>query len=534
MIPDCRNGREAAADHPAADRSRPEEADRGRDPRRSAGPRRHGRDARRRQAAADTVIGERPEQQLGALGGGLGGGAGGSAQTSALALGGAPQKGAAGARRACPAESCRAARAGGAGRAATPGRRCRRWRALGAAGPAPRRPERRAPSGSARRCSSSTPITRRLARDCPWDREQDERSIVPHTVEEAYELADAAHSGRRRQAARRARRRALPGLLPRRCCSRSAARATSPTVARGTAEKLVRRHPHVFGEEPPSWRTFRPRRGPPSEVRENWDAIKRTEPGAAEPFGSIPENLPALLYARKLQRRAARRRDRGEPAGTRCRRRPRRSARRSARSAAKAPDRGTARGFYERDRRAAASPAWSSRAPSGVDPGDRAPPARRAVPRPCRGAPRDERDPRRPRAPDPRLARQPDGRGRRLAAVGQPRPRGRSVGRLDRRVRGGRAARRRRGLGRQGRRAGGRATSTARSRKAIIGVDADDQDGARPPADRARRHAQQGAPRRQRDPGRLARGREGAPRTRRACRSTATSAASRRTCCRCR
>ena len=38
-------------------------------------------------------------------------------------------------------------------------------------------------------------ITRRLRRDCPWDREQDERSIVPHTVEEAYELADAAFSG---------------------------------------------------------------------------------------------------------------------------------------------------------------------------------------------------------------------------------------------------------------------------------------------------------------------------------------------------
>ena len=38
-------------------------------------------------------------------------------------------------------------------------------------------------------------ITRRLRRECPWDREQDERSIVPHTVEEAYELADAAAAG---------------------------------------------------------------------------------------------------------------------------------------------------------------------------------------------------------------------------------------------------------------------------------------------------------------------------------------------------
>ena len=37
-------------------------------------------------------------------------------------------------------------------------------------------------------------ITHRLRRECPWDREQDERSIVPHTVEEAYELADAAHA----------------------------------------------------------------------------------------------------------------------------------------------------------------------------------------------------------------------------------------------------------------------------------------------------------------------------------------------------
>jgi NTP pyrophosphatase (non-canonical NTP hydrolase) len=38
-------------------------------------------------------------------------------------------------------------------------------------------------------------ITRRLRTECPWDREQDERTIVPHTVEEAYELADAAHAG---------------------------------------------------------------------------------------------------------------------------------------------------------------------------------------------------------------------------------------------------------------------------------------------------------------------------------------------------
>jgi uncharacterized protein YabN with tetrapyrrole methylase and pyrophosphatase domain len=66
-------------------------------------------------------------------------------------------------------------------------------------------------------------------------------------------------------------------------------------------DKLIRRHPHVFGEtEPP---------GPADTARDvlrNWDEIKRDEPGR-EPglFGEVPENLPAPLYARKLQRRAA-------------------------------------------------------------------------------------------------------------------------------------------------------------------------------------------------------------------------------------
>ena len=58
-------------------------------------------------------------------------------------------------------------------------------------------------------------LTRRLRRDCPWDREQTARTIVPHTVEEAYEVADAAVVGIVREAPRRARRPALPGLLPR-------------------------------------------------------------------------------------------------------------------------------------------------------------------------------------------------------------------------------------------------------------------------------------------------------------------------------
>ena len=139
-------------------------------------------------------------------------------------------------------------------------------------------------------------ITRRLRRECPWDREQDERSIVPHTVEEAYELADAAN---RRDDAKMLDELGdvlfqvhfLALLLEERGAGDLA------QVAQHVTEKLIRRHPHVFGETEVSGA---------AEVLENWDAIKRTEPGR-EPgiFGEVPENLPGLLHARKLQRRVA-------------------------------------------------------------------------------------------------------------------------------------------------------------------------------------------------------------------------------------
>jgi uncharacterized protein YabN with tetrapyrrole methylase and pyrophosphatase domain len=70
------------------------------------------------------------------------------------------------------------------------------------------------------------------------------------------------------------------------------------TVAEGMTEKLIRRHPHVFGEVEAETA---------GEVLRNWDRIKREVEGRGEgePFADVPETLPALLYARKLQRRAA-------------------------------------------------------------------------------------------------------------------------------------------------------------------------------------------------------------------------------------
>ncbi len=139
-------------------------------------------------------------------------------------------------------------------------------------------------------------ITRRLRVECPWDREQDERTIVPHTVEEAYELADAAH---RRDDGKLLDELGdvlfqvhfLALLLEERGTGSLA------EVAEHCTEKLIRRHPHVFGEVEAETA---------GQVLRNWDRIKAGEEGR-EPgiFGEVPENLPAPLYARKVQRRAA-------------------------------------------------------------------------------------------------------------------------------------------------------------------------------------------------------------------------------------
>jgi XTP/dITP diphosphohydrolase/tetrapyrrole methylase family protein/MazG family protein/ATP diphosphatase len=138
-------------------------------------------------------------------------------------------------------------------------------------------------------------ISRRLRVECPWDREQDERSIVPHTVEEAYELADAANRGDDRKLLDELgdvlfQVVFLSILLEERGEGDFAA------VAEHCRQKLVRRHPHVFGDVQAETA---------GEVLRNWDEIKSGEEGR-EPgiFGDVPETLPGPLYARKLLRRA--------------------------------------------------------------------------------------------------------------------------------------------------------------------------------------------------------------------------------------
>jgi XTP/dITP diphosphohydrolase/tetrapyrrole methylase family protein/MazG family protein/ATP diphosphatase len=137
-------------------------------------------------------------------------------------------------------------------------------------------------------------ITRLLRRECPWDREQDERSIVPHTVEEAYELADAAHSGDDAKLLDELgdvlfQVYFLALLLEER------GRGSLADVAEHCRQKLIRRHPHVFGDRAAETA---------GDVVRNWDQIKRDEEGGGEVFGPIPDTLPSTLYAKKILRRA--------------------------------------------------------------------------------------------------------------------------------------------------------------------------------------------------------------------------------------
>jgi MazG family protein len=138
-------------------------------------------------------------------------------------------------------------------------------------------------------------LTERLRRDCPWDREQTTRTIVPHTVEEAYEVADAALAGDPAKLLDE-----LGDLLFQvyflALLLDEQGEGDLESAARGIHEKLVRRHPHVFGDA--EARTA-------GRVRERWERIKSEEEGRQGIFHDIPEGLPALLYARKVQRRAA-------------------------------------------------------------------------------------------------------------------------------------------------------------------------------------------------------------------------------------
>jgi tetrapyrrole methylase family protein/MazG family protein len=130
---------------------------------------------------------------------------------------------------------------------------------------------------------------------CPWDAEQTHETLARHLLEEAHEVLEAIDSGDRD-----ALKDELGDLLLQVVFHAEMARQADDfdvdDVALGITEKLIRRHPHVFGEVAVSGA---------DEVLVNWERIKADEKGERPVEDDIPATLPALARAAKVQRRAA-------------------------------------------------------------------------------------------------------------------------------------------------------------------------------------------------------------------------------------
>jgi len=132
---------------------------------------------------------------------------------------------------------------------------------------------------------------------CPWDAEQTHGSLVTNLIEEAYETVDAIQRCDMEHLEEELGDLLLQVVFHSELAE-EAKRFNLDDVARGISEKLVRRHPHVFGESSA---------GTSDAVLQQWDEIKRGEKGTTDqPYlHGVGKGLPALLRASKLQKKAA-------------------------------------------------------------------------------------------------------------------------------------------------------------------------------------------------------------------------------------
>jgi tetrapyrrole methylase family protein/MazG family protein len=152
-------------------------------------------------------------------------------------------------------------------------------------------------------------LTRTLREQCPWDIDQTHRTLIPYVIEETYELVDALESLTADDPTSDEHViEELGDLLYQiefhATIAEQEGRFTIADVARGVHDKLVRRHPHVFGDTVVD--------GTETVLR-NWDAIKRAEKGRGPTFDGksegvfdgIPGSFPSLSYAHEVQKKAA-------------------------------------------------------------------------------------------------------------------------------------------------------------------------------------------------------------------------------------
>lgn len=133
---------------------------------------------------------------------------------------------------------------------------------------------------------------------CPWDREQDHRSIRANLIEESYEVIEAIDNDDTENLKEELGDLLLQIVFHSRM-EQEIGRFDFDDVCDGVCQKLILRHPHVFGSVIAET---------PEEVLKNWDSIKESSKGqttVAETMDSVPRSLPALIRASKLQKKAA-------------------------------------------------------------------------------------------------------------------------------------------------------------------------------------------------------------------------------------
>ena len=144
-------------------------------------------------------------------------------------------------------------------------------------------------------------LARTLREQCPWDQAQTHQSLVRYLLEETYEVVDALEAlDPADPSTDEALVEELGDLLYQiefhATIAEQEGRFTMADVAQGVHDKLVRRHPHVFGDVVAE---------DPDTVVSNWDAIKRSEKGRTSVFDGVPTSQPSLSYADAVQRKAA-------------------------------------------------------------------------------------------------------------------------------------------------------------------------------------------------------------------------------------
>jgi len=137
-------------------------------------------------------------------------------------------------------------------------------------------------------------LTKRLRKECPWDREQTHDSLKQHMIEEAYEVVDALDGGDPVKIREELGDLLLQVLFHTNIAEESGS-FTLDDVANTLKTKLVDRHPHIFGTTAVSG---------PGEVKENWEKLKMRE-GRVSILDGLPGHLPALLHASRIQEKAA-------------------------------------------------------------------------------------------------------------------------------------------------------------------------------------------------------------------------------------